>query len=508
MATFKCLVLWINCIVFTIFGVMNVSHGLMCRCDRRECTGRSNSTCKTDGMCLTTVIHSKNGKVDYDYGCLELEDMVPRENPMACQVSAQKAHLNGVKCCKTHDFCNNDQKNLPKLSPSPVSPPEQHSLTGWQVVTIILSCLFVVVVCIMIMFVWYFKCRKLPVVKASGVKEPLVTQGVDTLGDLIDEFSQYTGSGSGLPLLIQRTIARQIQLEEIVGKGRFGEVWRGNWRGEHVAVKMFHSREERSWSREAEIYQTVMLRHENILGFIAADNKDNGMWTQLWLITDFHVHGSLFDYLNCTTVDLDQLIRMSVSIASGLSHLHMEIQGTQGKPGIAHCDLKSKNILVKTNRTCCIADLGLAIKHDASSDCIDIAMNSRVGTRRYMAPEVLGETIDVRHFESFKRADVYALGLVYWELVRRCHDTGPIEEYQLPYYNMVQSDPSHEEMKKVVVIDNKRPEIPNRWQSNEMLRTIAQIMRECWYERPAARLSALRIKKTLGKFIQPEVFKV
>ena len=34
-----------------------------------------------------------------------------------------------------------------------------------------------------------------------------------------------------------------------------------------------------------EIYQTVMLRHENILGFIAADNKDSGTWTQLWLIT-------------------------------------------------------------------------------------------------------------------------------------------------------------------------------------------------------------------------------
>ena len=40
-----------------------------------------------------------------------------------------------------------------------------------------------------------------------------------------------------------------------------------------MAVKIFHSREERSWFREAEIYQTVMLRHENILGFIAADNK-------------------------------------------------------------------------------------------------------------------------------------------------------------------------------------------------------------------------------------------
>ena len=79
--------------------------------------------------------------------------------------------------------------------------------------------------------------------------------------------------GAGLPLLVQRTIARQIQLQEVIGKGRFGEVWRGSWRGEHVAVKIFHTREERSWSREAEIYQTVMLRHENILGFIAADNK-------------------------------------------------------------------------------------------------------------------------------------------------------------------------------------------------------------------------------------------
>lgn len=77
----------------------------------------------------------------------------------------------------------------------------------------------------------------------------------------------------GLPLLVQRTIARTIVLQEIVGKGRFGEVWRGKWCGEDVAVKIFSSRDERSWFREAEIYQTIMLRHENILGFIAADNK-------------------------------------------------------------------------------------------------------------------------------------------------------------------------------------------------------------------------------------------
>lgn len=88
----------------------------------------------------------------------------------------------------------------------------------------------------------------------------------------------------GLPLLVQRTIARTIILQESIGKGRFGEVWRGKWRGEEVAVKIFSSREERSWFREAEIYQTVMLRHENILGFIAADNKGQQHWCMLGFV--------------------------------------------------------------------------------------------------------------------------------------------------------------------------------------------------------------------------------
>lgn len=87
------------------------------------------------------------------------------------------------------------------------------------------------------------------------------------------QLSSVLVSSAGLPLFVQRTVARTIVLQEIIGKGRFGEVWRGRWRGGDVAVKIFSSREERSWFREAEIYQTIMLRHENILGFIAADNK-------------------------------------------------------------------------------------------------------------------------------------------------------------------------------------------------------------------------------------------
>ncbi|XP_009999380.1 PREDICTED: activin receptor type-1C-like [Chaetura pelagica] len=276
----------------------------------------------------------------------------------------------------------------------------------------------------------------------------------------------------GLPLLVQRTIARTIVLQEIVGKGRFGEVWRGKWCGEDVAVKIFSSRDERSWFREAEIYQTVMLRHENILGFIAADNKDNGTWTQLWLVSEYHEQGSLFDYLNRGTVTVEGMVRLALSVASGLAHLHMEIVGTQGKPAIAHRDLKSKNILVKRNESCAIADLGLAVKHDSLLNTIDIPQNPRVGTRRYMAPEILDDVMNTNIFESFKRADIYSLGLVYWEIARRCSVGGITEEYQLPYYDVVPSDPSIEDMRRVVCEQKLRPNIPNQWQSCDILASI------------------------------------
>ena len=53
----------------------------------------------------------------------------------------------------------------------------------------------------------------------------------------------------------------------------YGVQRRIRWRDGDVAVKIFSSRDEKSYERETEIYQTVMLRHPNVLGFLAADNK-------------------------------------------------------------------------------------------------------------------------------------------------------------------------------------------------------------------------------------------
>lgn len=62
---------------------------------------------------------------------------------------------------------------------------------------------------------------------------------------------------------------------------------------------------------------------------------------------------------------------------------------------------------------------GLAVIHSQSHDYLDVGNNPRVGTKRYMAPEVLDETIRMDVFESYKQTDIWALGLVFWEITRR-----------------------------------------------------------------------------------------
>nr|CAD7589421.1 unnamed protein product [Timema genevievae] len=458
--------------------------------------------------------------------CYPKEALFPPDDPIWCSTVPSGPFFAGsqrddpfvVECCSDRSYCNLEL--LPTFPPivlktdNPQAGTEGplgfESTTVWLVVVVSVS---IIALCGILFFLLYIKKTRRGARPLQGCPEDSIEApdrpilGGVSLRDMIEMTT--SGSGSGLPLLVQRSIARQIQLVEIIGKGRFGEVWRGRWRGENVAVKIFSSREERSWFREAEIYQTVMLRHENILGFIAADNKDNGTWTQLWLITDYHENGSLFDYLNRSTVDISGMIRMALSIATGLAHLHMEIVGTQGKPAIAHRDLKSKNILVKLNTTCAIGDLGLAVRHDVATDTVDIPLNNRVGTKRYMAPEVLEEAINMNHFDSFKRADVYALGLIFWEIARRCNIGGIYDEYQLPFYDMVPSDPTIEEMRKVVCFDRQRPSIPNRWQSCEQaLHVMSKVMKECWYQNAAARLTALRIKKTVANLGASEDLKI
>ena len=51
---------------------------------------------------------------------------------------------------------------------------------------------------------------------------------------------------------------------------------------------------------------------------------------------------------------------------------------------------------------------------------VDVPLNTRVGTKRYMAPEVLDESLNKSHFQPYIMADIYSFGLIVWEMARRC----------------------------------------------------------------------------------------
>lgn len=72
--------------------------------------------------------------------------------------------------------------------------------------------------------------------------------------------------------------------------------------------------------------------------------------------------------------------------------------------------------------TCCIADLGLAITRTTVNSGV---VNSwRTGTRRYHSPELLNDSMDTSHFDSYLKADIYALGLCIWEVCWRTKFSG------------------------------------------------------------------------------------
>lgn len=281
--------------------------------------------------------------------------------------------------------------------------------------------------------------------------------------------NSLTSTGAGPCELMQRTIARDLHIDYSrgpVGNGRYGTVFTAKWNHETVAVKVFFSMYEHSWSRETEIYQTCMLRHENILGFIASDIKGDGNLVNMILITEYHPLGSLYDYLQMNVIDKKILFRFLYSICNGLNHLHQEIVSTQYKPSIAHRDLKSKNILIKSNYECCLADFGLAVRFNSALNQLDYGcshpkvITAREGTVRYMAPECLNNTINLKSIEDLKKADIYQLSLVIWELLK-CYQVDEndqdVERHTPPYFEYVSNDPDIFKMRDVVCFKRIRP---------------------------------------------------
>lgn len=184
-----------------------------------------------------------------------------------------------------------------------------------------------------------------------------------------------------------------IQLEALVGKGRFAEVWRArlshNEGGQYetVAVKIFPAVEYSSWCNERAIFSDANLKHENVVQFLTAEERGGtaaASQRQYWLIMAYYNMGNLQDFLAGHILTWTELCSLAGSIARGLAHLHSDTTpcGTPKVP-IAHRDLKSSNIVLKNHSECALCDFGLALRLDLSLTVDDFANSGQVGRTKY-----------------------------------------------------------------------------------------------------------------------------
>ncbi|XP_037549293.1 TGF-beta receptor type-2 [Nematolebias whitei] len=279
-----------------------------------------------------------------------------------------------------------------------------------------------------------------------------------------------------------------IELDLLVGKGRFAEVYKAKLGFDTVAVKIFPYEEYASWKNEKDVFSDADLRHENVLHFLTAEERK--VQRQYWLITAYQPLGNLQEYLSHHVVSWHDLWLLGRSLTRGVAHLHSDqTPCARCKVSVAHRDIKSSNILVKKDLTCCLCDFGLALRLDNSLSVDELANSGQVGTARYMAPEVLESRINLENIESFKQADVYSMALVLWEIISRCSAIGEVKEYEPPFGNL-REHPCVESMKDSVVRDRGRPEIPNSWTTHTGIQMLCATIEDCWDHDPEARLTA------------------
>ncbi|KAM8912494.1 anti-Muellerian hormone type-2 receptor isoform 3-T3 [Lycaon pictus] len=311
----------------------------------------------------------------------------------------------------------------------------------------------------------------------------------------------------------------ELCFSQVIWEGGHTAVWAGQLRGRLVAIKAFSLRAVAQFQAERAVYELPGLQHDHIVRFITASRGGPGSPPcGPLLVLELHPKGSLCQYLTQHTSDWGSSMRMALSLAQGLAFLHEERwQDGQYKPGIAHRDLSSQNVLVREDGSCAIGDLGLALVLPgltqpptwAPTQPRGPAAIMEAGTQRYMAPELLDKTLDLQDWgTALRQADVYSLALLLWEILSRCPDLRPDSRpppFQLAYEAELGSTPTTCELWTLAVEERRRPCIPSTWHSfTTDPGSLRELLEDCWDADPEARLTAECVQQRLAALARPQ----
>jgi len=246
--------------------------------------------------------------------------------------------------------------------------------------------------------------------------EPM--SGDDTLRD----GQRTTMLGTGFPSaaapppdddeLVGKTVIGRYVVEQRLGSGAFGVVYRG-YHGKlqrPVAIKVLHAHlvHEPSilerFHREAEL--AARLAHANVAGVLDVGETDDGRQLMVLELAP----GRPMTELLGEPLPKGRVIAMVRQLLRGLEHAHAA--------GLVHRDLKPDNIIVQQGEGGAehprIVDFGIAVLHDPESSFEEkrlTATGQMIGTPLYMSPEQARlEPID-------HRADLFALGVIVYQML-------------------------------------------------------------------------------------------
>ena len=206
------------------------------------------------------------------------------------------------------------------------------------------------------------------------------------------------------------------EILSLLGKGGMGEVWRARDTklGREVAIKTlpeeFAQDADRLARFEREAKLLASLNHPNIAA-IHGFEEDNGTH---FLVLELVEGDTLADRLKRGAIPVEESLTLALQIAEALEAAH--------EKGVIHRDLKPANIKVTPDGNVKVLDFGLAKAFVgdqggvSAADSPTLSMQATgqgviLGTAAYMSPE------QARGLETDKRADIWAFGIVLYEML-------------------------------------------------------------------------------------------